>query len=106
LLSTPFPGWARPLAVLAFARKLHRRVIKEGSNYTDAGHERWPVCRVGLTSNTGMRDFNGAVLEYFGHPGRHRGTAADFGYRALDCVLCAGTKLLIVDFTDRSLCCS
>ncbi|MFE2033866.1 TniQ family protein [Streptomyces scopuliridis] len=92
-----FPGLGKTTAVLAFARKLHRRVIKEEGKYTDAGHERWPVCRVGLTSNTGMRDFNRAVLEYFGHPGRHRGTAADFGYRALDCVLSAETKLLIVD---------
>ncbi|MFE1728769.1 ATP-binding protein [Streptomyces bacillaris] len=92
-----FPGLGKTTAVLAFARKLHRRVIREEGKYTDAGHERWPVCRVGLTSNTGMRDFNRAVLEYFGHPGRHRGTAADFGYRALDCVLSAETKLLIVD---------
>ncbi|MER5357319.1 ATP-binding protein [Streptomyces sp. NPDC002785] len=92
-----FPGLGKTTAVLAFAHKLHRRVIREEGKFTDAGHERWPVCRVGLTSNTGMRDFNRAILEYFGHPGRHRGTAADFGYRALDCVLSAETKLLIVD---------
>ncbi|MDU9002053.1 hypothetical protein [Streptomyces mirabilis] len=36
-------------------------------------------------------------MEYYGHPGRFRGTAAEFGYRALDCVLSAETKLLIVD---------
>jgi hypothetical protein len=83
--------------VLAFARKLHRRIIKEEGKYTDDGQERWPVCRVGLTSNTGMRDFNRAILEYFSDPGRHRGTTADFGYRALDSVLSAETKLLIVD---------
>jgi len=92
-----FPGLGKTTAVLAFARKLHRRIIREEGKYTADGHERWPVCRVGLTSNTGMRDFNRAVLEYFGHPGRHRGTAADFGYRALDCVLSGETKLLIVD---------
>ncbi|MFE1957456.1 ATP-binding protein [Streptomyces sp. NPDC059479] len=92
-----FPGLGKTTAVLAFARKLHRRIIQEEGKYTDDGHERWPVCRVGLTSNTGMRDFNRAILEYFGHPGRHRGTTADFGYRALDCVLSAETKLLIVD---------
>jgi len=44
-----------------------------------------------------MRDFNRAILEYFGHPGRFRGTTADFGYRALDCVLSTETTLLIVD---------
>ncbi|MBB6416639.1 AAA family ATPase [Streptomyces sp. AK010] len=92
-----FPGLGKTTAVLAFARKLHRRIIKEEGKYTDDGHERWPVCRVGLTSNTGMRDFNRAILEYFSHPGRHRGTTAEFGYRALDSVLSAETKLLIVD---------
>ncbi|MFF1717492.1 AAA family ATPase [Streptomyces sp. NPDC058268] len=92
-----FPGLGKTTAVLAFARKLHRRIIKEEGQYTDAGHERWPVCRVGLTSNTGMRDFNRAILEYFSHPGRHRGTTAEFGYRALDSVLSAETQLLIVD---------
>ncbi|MFJ5179763.1 TniB family NTP-binding protein [Streptomyces griseoviridis] len=50
-----------------------------------------------MTSNTRMRDFNRAILEYFSHPGRHRGTTAEFGYRALDSVLSAETKLLIVD---------
>ncbi|MDX2750131.1 AAA family ATPase [Streptomyces scabiei] len=92
-----FPGLGKTTAVLAFARKLHRRIIREEGNYTSDGHERWPVCRVGLTSNTGMRDFNRSILEYFGHPGRFRGTTADFGYRALDSVLSAETKLLIVD---------
>jgi len=92
-----FPGLGKTTAVLAFAKKVHRRIIEEEGKYTDEGHERWPVCRVGLTSNTGMRDFNRAMLEYYGHPGRFRGTAAEFGYRALDSVLSAETKLLIVD---------
>ncbi|MEU6118261.1 AAA family ATPase [Streptomyces sp. NPDC047117] len=92
-----FPGLGKTTAVLAFARKLHRRILQEEGKYTEEGHERWPVCRVGLTSNTGMRDFNRAILEYYGHPGRFRGTAAEFGYRALDSVLSAETKILIVD---------
>ncbi|UQA96246.1 ATP-binding protein [Streptomyces halobius] len=92
-----FPGLGKTTAVLAFARKVHRRIIQEEGKYTDEGHERWPVCRVGLTSNTGMRDFNRSILEYYGHPGRFRGTAAEFGYRALDSVLSAETNLLIVD---------
>nr|WSW58151.1 ATP-binding protein [Streptomyces sp. NBC_00998] len=92
-----FPGLGKTTAALAFARKLHRRIIKEEGEYTEGGHERWPVCRVGLTSNTGMRDFNRAILEFFGHPGRFRGTSAEFGYRALDSALSSETKLLIVD---------
>ncbi|MEV5202397.1 ATP-binding protein [Streptomyces sp. NPDC053720] len=92
-----FPGLGKTTAALAFARKLHRRVLQEEGPFTAAGHERWPVCRIGLTANTGLRDFNRAILEYFEHPGRFRGTAAEFGYRALDSVLTAETKLLIVD---------
>ncbi|MET8346813.1 AAA family ATPase [Streptomyces microflavus] len=92
-----FPGLGKTTAVLSFAKKVHRRIIQEEGKYTDEGNERWPVCRVGLTSNTGMRDFNRSILEYYGHPGRFRGTAAEFGYRALDSVLSAETKLLIVD---------
>ncbi|MBV9026169.1 MAG: AAA family ATPase [Streptomycetaceae bacterium] len=92
-----FPGLGKTTAVLAFAKKFHRREIAEAGEFTDAGCERWPVCRVGLTANTGMRDFNRAILEFYGHPGRFRGTASDFGYRALDCVLSCEAKLLIVD---------
>jgi AAA domain len=92
-----FPGLGKTTAALAFAKRLHRREIKEKGDYTDAGHERWPVCRVGLTSNTSMRDFNRAILEFYGHPGRFRGTAADFGFRALDTILSCEAGLLIVD---------
>ncbi|WP_051753486.1 ATP-binding protein [Streptosporangium amethystogenes] len=92
-----FPGLGKTTAALAFAKKFHLREVRDHGEYTDAGHERWPVCRVGLTSNTGMRDFNRGMLEFYGHPGRFRGTAADFGHRALDCVLSCEAKLLIVD---------
>lgn len=39
-----------------------------------------------------MKDFNRAMLEFFGHPGRTTGTTAQFaqralGLRALDCVM-------------------
>ncbi|MEV6314195.1 AAA family ATPase [Streptomyces sp. NPDC051776] len=92
-----FPGLGKTTAVLAFAKKFHRREIAEAGEFTNAGFERWPVCRVGLTANTGMRDLNRAILEFYGHPGRFRGTASDFGYRALDCILSCEAKLLIVD---------
>jgi len=92
-----FPGLGKTTAVLAFARQFHRRAIKEKGALTDDGHERWPVCRVGLTSNTSMRDFNRAMLEFYGHPGRFKGTATDFGFQALDCVLTTEAEILIVD---------
>lgn len=92
-----FPGLGKTTAVLAFARDFHRREIDEQGALTGQGHERWPVCRVGLTGNTGMKDLNRAMLQFFGHPGRERGTTAQLGQRALDCVLSCETRLLILD---------
>ncbi|OBJ33702.1 TniB family NTP-binding protein [Mycolicibacter heraklionensis] len=92
-----FPGLGKTTAALAFARDFHRREIAEGGPETAEGHQRIPVCRVGLTGNTGMLDFNRAMLAYFGHPGTKRGTAAQLAHRALDCVLTCQTRLLMID---------
>lgn len=92
-----FPGLGKTTSVLAFARKYHQREISELGPLTDSGHERWPVCRVGLTGNTGMKEFNRAMLEFFAHPGSRRGTASDYSRRALDCILSCETRVLIVD---------
>ncbi|MBD9702082.1 MULTISPECIES: AAA family ATPase [Streptomyces] len=92
-----FPGLGKTTAVLAFAREFHRREIAEHGTFTAQGHERWPVCRVGLTGNTGMKDLNRAMLEFFGHPGRQTSTAAQLGLQALDCVLSCDVRLLVLD---------
>ncbi|WP_431968533.1 ATP-binding protein [Nocardia sp. bgisy134] len=92
-----FPGLGKTTSVLAFAKEFHRREAVEAGQFTSSGHERWPVCRVGLTGSTGMKDFNRAMLKFYAHPGTERGTAAQFADRALDWVLSCETKLLIVD---------
>lgn len=92
-----FPGLGKTTSVLAFARDYHRREIKAEGARTSAGHERWPVCRVGLTGNTGMVDFNRAMLSFFAHPGVTRGNAAHYAHRALDSVLSCESRLLIID---------
>lgn len=92
-----FPGLGKTTAVLDFALKYHRQVIEREGTFTAAGHERWPVCRVGLTSNIGMKEFNRSLLEYYAHPGRKSGTAALFAQRALDCVLQCETRILVID---------
>jgi len=51
----------------------------------------------GRVDHTGMKDFNRALLEFFGHPGAVRGTTAQFAHRALDCVLSCAVRLLVVD---------
>jgi hypothetical protein len=92
-----FPGLGKTTAVLAYAKAFHHSEIRLKGEFTRDGHERWPVCRVGITGNTGLRDFNKAMLEFYGHPGANRGTAADFSRRALDCVTSCETRLLVVD---------
>ncbi|MFD9813160.1 ATP-binding protein [Streptomyces sp. NPDC059080] len=92
-----FPGLGKTTSVLAFLREFHHREVAESGEYTTQGHERLPVCRVGLTGNTGMKDLNRAILEFFGHAGRNRGTAAQFGQRALDCVLSCEVRVLALD---------
>jgi len=52
-----------------------------------------------------MRTLNLMLVDFYGHPAR-RGNAAQLGSRALDCILSCETQLAIVDFTDRSYCCS
>ena len=79
-----FPGLGKTTAVLAFAKKFHQWEIRTEGTPTSDRHERWPACRVGLTGNTSMRDFNRAMLEFFAH-------------RALDSVLSCQVKLLIID---------
>ncbi|MUL67062.1 AAA family ATPase [Mycobacterium sp. CBMA 234] len=90
-------GLGKTTLILDFAKKYHRREICELGAETTAGNERWPVCRVGLTGNTGMVEFNRAMLAFFAHPGRGRGKAEQYAHRALDNVLSCETKILIVD---------
>ncbi|AYF76073.1 ATP-binding protein [Nocardia yunnanensis] len=92
-----YPGLGKTTAVLAFAKEFHQQQIALRGPMTPDGNERWPVCRVGLTGNTGMLDFNKAMLEFYGHPGTSKGSAAHFARRALDCVLSCQTRLLVVD---------
>jgi hypothetical protein len=92
-----FPGLGKTTTVLAFGAEFERREIRLNGRYTAAGHEHLPVCRVGLTGNTGMLDFNRAMLSFFAHPGMMRGTAAQFAERALDSMVKCKTRLLIID---------
>ena len=90
-------GLGKTTGALAFGKDFHLREVAERGPRTAEGDERWPVCRVGLTGNTTMKDFNLAMLEFFAHPGVTRGTAAQYIRRALDCVLLCDVRLLIVD---------
>lgn len=92
-----YPGLGKTCAVETFASEFHRQEIARYGAFTRAGHERWPVCRIGMRGNTSMKDFNAALCEFYAHPGSNRGTAEQLGRRALDCVLSCETRLLIID---------
>ena len=90
-------GIGKTFATLDFAYSYHNDQIGLRGRMTAEGNERWPVCRVGMAGNTGIKDFNKAMLGFYNHAGTQRGTAPDFAKRALDCVLSCETTLLIVD---------
>ena len=90
-------GIGKSVAVMDFAKAFHRQTIADLGEFTEAGHERWPVCRVGLNGDTTIKDFNRALLSFYAHAGIRKGTAPEFADRALDCVISCSTRLLIVD---------
>jgi hypothetical protein len=97
-----YPGLGKTWAVEAFAKEFHLREVRRHGEFTRAGDERWPVCRIGMRGNTSMKDFNAALCDFYAHPGSRRGTAEQLCKRALDCVVNCETRLLIIDFTDRN----
>jgi hypothetical protein len=92
-----YPGLGKTLAVETFAKDFHNREVRRHGEFTAAGDERWPVCRIGMRGNTSMKDFNSALCDFYAHPRRRRGTTEQLGQHALDCVLSCETKLLIID---------
>jgi hypothetical protein len=92
-----YPGLGKTTAVQAFAKQFHQREISRYGEFTRAGDERWPVCRVGMRGNTTMKDFTRALCDYYGHPGAARGTTMQLASYGLDCVLSCETRLLIID---------
>jgi len=61
------PGLGKTTTALSFAKAFHRRERRLRGHDTPDGHEHLPVCRVGLTSNTTMKGFNQALLDFYGH---------------------------------------
>lgn len=92
-----FPGLGKSTAVESFAKEFHLREIRRHGEFTTAGDERWPVCRIGMRGNTSMKDFNAALCDFYAHPGRTSGNTTELGRRALDYVLKCDTRMLIID---------
>lgn len=92
-----FPGLGKTTVGLSFAKRVHNDLIRQHGRFTEAGHERWPVIRVGMMGDTRVKDFNWALLEYFAHSGRRSGTANAFLAQALDSAISCESRLLLVD---------
>jgi hypothetical protein len=91
------PGLGKTTIANLFGRAFDRAQIRRHGPVTDAGHERIPVFRVGLTSNTTLRTLNRMICEFYGHPATDRANAAALASHALDCVLSCQTQLGIID---------
>jgi hypothetical protein len=91
------PGLGKSTIARVFATQFHREQIDRFGSFTRAGDERWPVCRIGMTGSTGIREFNAALCDFYAHPGVRRATASQLLRRALDDVSSCETRLLIID---------
>ncbi|MGH3895681.1 MAG: AAA family ATPase [Rhodococcus qingshengii] len=91
-----YPGLGKTTIADSFGFAFHRTLKLRHGPRTDAGHDRIPVCRIGLTSNTTMRQLNIKLCSFYGHPGK-TGSAYAFADQALDYILSCDTRLVIVD---------
>jgi len=91
------PGLGKTTIVNLFGRQIDRRDRARFGGRTEAGDERIPVFRVGLTSNTTLRTLNQMICEFYGPVARSRPSAADYARIALDRVLACSTRVGIID---------
>jgi len=91
------PGLGKTTMANVFARAFDRAQIRRHGPVTGEGHERIPVFRVGLTSNTTLRTLNRMICEFYGHPATGRANAAQLASHAVDCVLSCQTRVGIID---------
>ena len=91
------PGLGKTTAANSFARGFDRDQIRRHGPLTGEGHERIPVFRVGLTSNTTLRTLNRMICQFYGHPGAGRASAAQLASQAVDCVLSCESRVGIID---------
>jgi hypothetical protein len=91
------PGLGKTTIANLFAREYDRAERSARGALTEAGDERIPVFRVGLTSHTTLRTVNAMICEFYGHPAAARASAAQLAGCALDCVLACESAVGIID---------
>lgn len=83
------PGLGKTEVVNSYAKAFHRDRIHRYGEVTESGSERLPVCRVGMTGITGVKEFVRAVLNFYAHPAR--GTTGIFFDQVQDLIMECGT---------------
>jgi AAA domain len=91
------PGLGKTTIANTFARAFDQQQMRRHGPVTNEGHERIPVFRVGLTSNTTLRTLNRMICEFYGHPATDRASAAQLASHAIDCVLSCQTRVGVID---------
>jgi hypothetical protein len=91
------PGLGKTTIANTFARSFDRVQMRRHGPVTDEGHQRIPVFRVGLTSNTTLRTLNRMICQFYGHPATDRASAAQLASHAVDCVLSCQTGVGVID---------
>lgn len=95
------PGVGKTTMVNEFARILERRIRREHGDRTDEGHERIPVCRIGMTANMRLKPFNAALLDFYGHAGSNYDAMRrdELATAVKNCIYRCETEVIIVDDT-------
>ncbi|TVX96016.1 AAA family ATPase [Mycolicibacterium porcinum] len=91
------PTEGKSVAVQEFCRKFHQAEVLRCGEFTRNGDERWPVLRIGMRGNTGMKTFHEAMCYFYAHPARLHGNVDQLGRHALDLITRCETRILIVD---------
>jgi hypothetical protein len=91
------PGLGKSTVARLFGKRFHQDQIARYGPLSRTGDERWPVCRIGMTGSTGIKEFNTAVCDFYAHPGIRRANTHQLLNRALDCITSCDTRLLIID---------
>lgn len=91
------PTEGKSVAVQEFCKKFHQDEVLQHGRFTRSGDERWPVLRIGMRGNTGMKTFHEAMCYFYAHPARLHGNVDQLGRHALELITRCDTKILIVD---------
>jgi len=100
------PGVGKSTAINEYLRQFERRQLRALGDTTASGNLRIPVCRIGMTAQTGLKPLTDTVLRFYGSPMRESRFTRNQLYDAIrDHVRHCETQIIAVDdvhFVDPS----